>query len=63
MDKFIVEGRFRLPERVDTQVICDLMMNDIMDAEDKTARLGIFLQTLDDAAKILSMRADLFKEG
>ena len=61
VDKFIVEGRFKLPERVDTQVICDLISNDVMDAEDKKKRLDVYAQCIVDLEKVLSTREEFFR--
>ena len=60
MDKFIVEPRFMLPQRVDTNIICDLMCNDVMDAEDKLARLFVFKECVFDLERVLDARQNLF---
>jgi hypothetical protein len=60
LDKFLVEGRFNIPVRVDTSVICDLLCNDVMDADDKKMLLGVYLEVLDDLISVVKAREDLF---
>jgi hypothetical protein len=63
MDKFLVEGRFNIPVRIDTSVICDLLCNDVMNAEDKLGRFLVYKEVVGDLERVLESRENLFVKG